>query len=158
MHLHLSVDDLQQGVRFYQTLFGVAPTVLKSDYAKWLLDDPRVNFAISQRAGVVAGLDHVGIQVEQAEELAEIKSRLDDAALTTLTQTATTCCYAQSDKHWVVDPAGIAWETYHTLGDAPTFHGTQTSAEHNSTDSACCAPAVQMVSIQGLRRSAHDAS
>lgn len=142
MHLHISVAQLAQSIAFYSTLFGARPTVEKPDYAKWMLDDPRVNFAISQR-GAKIGLDHVGIQVENEQELAEIQSRLDAADLNMVTQTGTTCCYAKSDKHWVQDPSGIAWETYHTLDSAPTFND---SAEAKNADSACCAPMSQAAS------------
>ena len=145
MHLHVSVDDLSKSITFYNTLFGVPPTVEKPDYAKWMLNDPLVNFAISQR-GAKAGLDHVGIQVENDEELAEIKSRLDAADMSILTQEGTTCCYAKSDKHWVQDPSGIAWETYHTLDSAPTFND-----ESQQNDSACCAPAAQQVQFISRR-------
>lgn len=139
MHLHVSVDDLSKSITFYNTLFGTVPTVQKPDYAKWMLNDPLVNFAISQR-GAKAGLDHVGIQVDNDEELTEIKSRLDAADMAVLTQLGTTCCYAKSDKHWVQDPSGIAWETYHTLDSAPTFND-----EAHQSDSACCAPTAQQV-------------
>lgn len=145
MHLHVSVDDLNKSITFYNTLFGTAPTVQKTDYAKWMLTDPLVNFAISQR-GAKAGLDHVGIQVDNDEELAEIKSRLDAADMSVLTQEGTTCCYAKSDKHWVQDPSGIAWETYHTLDSALTFN----DAAHDN-DSACCAPAAQQVQFISRR-------
>ena len=145
MHLHVSVDDLNKSITFYNTLFGTAPTVQKEDYAKWMLTDPLVNFAISQR-GAKAGLDHVGIQVDNDEELAEIKSRLDAADMSVLTQEGTTCCYAKSDKHWVQDPSGIAWETYHTLDSALTFN----DAAHDN-DSACCAPAAQQVQFISRR-------
>lgn len=140
MHLHVSVDDLAKSIEFYNQLFGANPTVEKIDYAKWMLEDPKVNFAISMR-GTKVGLDHVGIQVENEAELAEIKSRLDAAEMSMITQTGTTCCYAQSDKHWVQDPSGIAWETYHTLASAPTF----SDQAHAATDSACCAPTSQAV-------------
>jgi catechol 2,3-dioxygenase-like lactoylglutathione lyase family enzyme len=139
LHLHVSVDDLARSIGFYSTMFGMEPTVEKSDYAKWMLDDPYVNFAISQR-GVRVGLDHVGIQVDNDEELSQIKARLDAAEMSVLTQEGTTCCYAKSDKHWVVDPSGIAWETYHTLESAPTFND-----ENEPSDSACCAPTAQAV-------------
>ncbi|NOS96034.1 MAG: glyoxalase/bleomycin resistance/dioxygenase family protein [Methylotenera sp.] len=145
MHIHVSVDDLNKSITFYNTLFGTAPTVQKADYAKWMLTDPLVNFAISQR-GAKAGLDHVGIQVDNDEELAEIKARLDAADMSVLTQEGTTCCYAKSDKHWVQDPSGIAWETYHTLDSAPTFN----DAAHDN-DSACCAPTAQQVQFISRR-------
>src|SRR5690242_858756 len=106
MHLHVSVPDLAQSIQFYETLFGAPPSVRKPDYAKWMLDDPRVNFAISVRDRA-AGLSHVGVQVENAEELGELAGRLKAAGAQTLDQQATTCCYAQSDKSWVTDPAGL---------------------------------------------------
>lgn len=143
MHLHIAVADLPQSIAFYSALFGAQPSVAKPDYAKWMLDDPRVNFAISAR-GAAPGLDHIGIQAESEAELAEIKARLDQAELATLTEAGTVCCYAKSDKHWVQDPAGIAWETYHTLESAPTFNGGQTSSD---TSQACCAPAPQQVAF-----------
>ena len=141
MHLHVAVDDLAKSIGFYNTLFGISPTVEKVDYAKWMLDDPLVNFAISQR-GAKAGLDHIGIQVENDDELAEIKTRLETADMHMLTQEGTTCCYAKSDKHWVQDPSGIAWETYRTLENVPTFNN---AAEGVVEQSACCAPIVQGV-------------
>jgi catechol-2,3-dioxygenase len=134
LHLHVSVDNLKKSIGFYSTLFGTSPTVVKPDYAKWMLDDPLVNFAISQR-GMKAGLDHVGIQVETEAELQEIKARLDQAELSTLSQEGTTCCYSKSDKHWVQDPSGLAWETYRTLDSAPTFNDAGNQAE-----AACCTP------------------
>lgn len=142
MHLHVSVDDLDKSIDFYSTLFGMAPAVSKPDYAKWMLDDPLVNFAISQR-GAKPGLDHVGIQVETDQELAEIRQRLEQADMALLTETGTTCCYAKSDKHWVQDPSGIAWETYRTLDSAPTF----TAPSVDQSDSACCAPAVEKITF-----------
>lgn len=147
MHLHVSVDDLNQSILFYNTIFGIAPSVVKADYAKWMLDNPLVNFAISQR-GAKAGLDHVGIQVDDENELSEIKARFDAAELNVLTQEGTTCCYAKSDKHWVQDPSGIAWEAYHTLNSAPTFNEAK-----QPTDSACCAPVAQELSFTPRRKS-----
>jgi len=145
IHLHVAVDDLAKSINFYNTLFGALPTVEKIDYAKWMLDDPLVNFAISQR-GAKAGLDHIGIQAESGEELAEIKARLEIADMNMLTQEGTTCCYAKSDKHWVQDPSGIAWETYHTLESAPTFNDAI-----SQNDSACCAPSAQQVQFISRR-------
>ncbi|WP_024930494.1 ArsI/CadI family heavy metal resistance metalloenzyme [Methylophilus sp. OH31] len=142
MHLHVSVDDINQSVGFYSKLFGASPTVSKPDYAKWMLDDPLVNFAISKR-GAKAGLDHIGIQVEHESELDEIKARLEKAELSLVTEEGTTCCYAKSDKHWVQDPSGIAWETYRTLASAPTFSGQEASAP----GAACCIPAAQKIEM-----------
>src|SRR5512146_2689566 len=114
LHLHVSVPDLTQSIQFYATLFGAQPSVVKDDYAKWMLDDPKVNFAISQRDRA-AGVDHVGIQVDSADELGELAARLKAAGTQTFDQTATTCCYAKSDKSWVTDPSGVRWETFYTF-------------------------------------------
>ncbi len=146
MHLHVSVDDISKSIGFYNSLFGASPTVTKPDYAKWMLDDPLVNFAISKR-GATPGLDHIGIQVDSDSELTEIKERLEKAELSLLTQEGTTCCYAKSDKHWVQDPSGIAWETYRTLDSAPTFSGQ----ESTETSSACCAPTAQKVQFNSRK-------
>ncbi|NRO99210.1 glyoxalase/bleomycin resistance/dioxygenase family protein [Paraburkholderia sp. NMBU_R16] len=138
LHVHLAVEDLAASVRFYSALFASEPTVRKPDYAKWMLDDPRVNFAISQR-GAVPGLDHLGIQVESEAELSEMHSRLEGAAMPVDAQPGTACCYARSDKYWTVDPQGIAWESYHTLSDIPTFGEPQrTSAPEAASDVAAC--------------------
>jgi len=148
MHVHIAVEDLNKSIIFYNSLFGTPPTVTKEDYAKWMLDDPSVNFAISSRSKAT-GLDHVGIQVDNEDELAEIKTRLDAAEVNTLSQAGTTCCYAKSDKHWVTDPTGIAWEAYNTLESAPTFNGSN----EDTSDSACCAPAKQTNTIQIISNS-----
>lgn len=147
MHIHISVDDLARSAAFYSRLFGAEPTVLKPDYAKWMLDEPHVNFAISQR-GEMPGLNHLGIQVESAGELEEIQARLQAADLAMLTQTGTTCCYAKSDKHWVQDPSGIAWEAYHTLDSAPTFNAAAAEAAHTG----CCAPAAERIAFMPRRQ------
>jgi catechol-2,3-dioxygenase len=141
MHLHVAVEDLDKSIAFYNSLFGAEPTTLKPDYAKWMLDDPAVNFAISHRSAKT-GLDHIGIQAENETELAEIKARLETAEMHMVTQEGTTCCYAKSDKHWVQDPSGIAWETYHTLDSAPTFNNAEDEA---APQSACCAPTPQNI-------------
>jgi catechol 2,3-dioxygenase-like lactoylglutathione lyase family enzyme len=120
LHLHVSVPDLAQSIQFYETLFGAAPSVVKDDYAKWMLDDPRVNFAISAHDRP-AGVDHVGIQVDSAGELAELSGRLKAAGAQTFDEAATTCCYAKSDKSWVADPSGVRWETFYTFGEATTY-------------------------------------
>lgn len=147
MHIHISVDDLAHSAAFYSRLFGAEPTMLKPDYAKWMLDEPHVNFAISQR-GEMPGLNHLGIQVESAGELEEIQARLQAADLAMLTQTGTTCCYAKSDKHWVQDPSGIAWEAYHTLDSAPTFNASADEAAHTG----CCAPAAERIAFMPRRQ------
>ena len=123
LHVHVAVDDLQQSIRFYSTLFATEPSVTKSDYAKWMLAEPRVNFAISARGRDHAGLDHLGIQVEDATELAEVYDRLKVAEGPVLEESNTTCCYAQSEKSWITDPSGIAWETFLTHGES-TVYGT----------------------------------
>nr|WP_254220283.1 MULTISPECIES: ArsI/CadI family heavy metal resistance metalloenzyme [Burkholderia cepacia complex] len=139
LHIHLSVEDLAASIRFYSALFASQPTVEKTDYAKWMLDDPRVNFAISQR-GAAPGLDHLGVQVENESELAEMHTRLSSAALPVDKQISTACCYARSDKYWTVDPQGVAWETYQTLGEVPTFGESRHApvAESNADASTCC--------------------
>jgi len=134
-HIHIAVDDLAQSVAFYSAVFGGQPSVLKDDYAKWALDDPKLNFAISTR-GKDKGVDHIGLQAEDDAELQSIRARLEQAGIHGLAQEGTTCCYAQSDKYWVQDPQGIAWETFHTLNAAPVF-GEQVETESRN---ACCAP------------------
>lgn len=140
LHLHVAVDDLATSIRFYSTLFGAGPSVVKDDYAKWMLEDPRVNFAISSRAAA-SGLDHLGIQVDTAEELQDLAGRLQAAGEVTRDQTAATCCYARSDKAWVNDPSGLSWETFYTFGDAPVYG--EDAAPSAAPKAACCAPAVE---------------
>lgn len=127
LHVHVSVENLQDSIHFYSTLFGTVPTVAKQDYAKWMLEDPRVNFAISHR-GNKNGLDHLGIQVENAHELTEVTARLNAADASIEEQAATTCCYAQSSKTWSTDPQGISWETFYTFG-ASTIYGESTEVK-----------------------------
>ena len=135
-HAHVHVDDLAQSIAFYSKLFAAAPARVEADYAKWMLEDPRVNFAISTR-GAKPGLDHFGMQTDDAQELAELKARAEAADMALLDEGNTTCCYARSEKHWVTDPQGIAWEHFHTLGDIPVFNESPPSA----VAGACCAPA-----------------
>lgn len=137
LHLHVSVPSINEAVAFYSTLFDAPPSVLKADYAKWMLDDPRVNLAISSRARAT-GVDHVGVQVDSAAELAELAGRLKAAGATTFDQEATTCCYAKSDKSWVTDTAGVRWETFFTHGDATAYGEDEVLPE--PAESACCAP------------------
>ncbi len=143
LHLHVSVPDLAQSIQFYETLFGAPPTVVKDDYAKWMLDDPRVNLAISTHRA--PGLDHVGVQVDSADELAELAGRLKAAGAQTFDEANTTCCYAKSDKSWVSDPAGLRWETFYTFGEAVTYGESEALAALEAqakAGSACCgAPA-----------------
>jgi catechol 2,3-dioxygenase-like lactoylglutathione lyase family enzyme len=119
-HMHVAVSDLERSTRFYNAIFGAEPTIIKDDYVKWSLEDPRINFAISSR-GRKTGLDHVGIQTESSEELAALQARLEAADINGAPQTDAACCYARSDKYWSVDPQGIAWEAFHTLDSIPTF-------------------------------------
>lgn len=134
-HVHLHVDDLATSIGFYSRLFAADPARVESDYAKWMLQDPPVNFAISTR-GSRPGIDHLGIQTDDPAELAEMKARAEAADMALLDEGATTCCYARSEKHWVTDPQGIAWEHFHTLGDIPVFNESEAVSA-----GGCCAPA-----------------
>jgi hypothetical protein len=138
LHVHVSVDHLADSIKFYSGMFASEPTVVKPDYAKWMLDDPRVNFAISQR-GLDAGVNHLGIQVESAEELAEMEGRLNALHKPMVTQESASCCYAKSDKYWVQDPSGIAWETFHTLDSIPVYGQDAATADGNEGTN-CCIP------------------
>ena len=139
-HVHVAVDDLAQSIGFYSALFAAEPSVVKPDYAKWMLDDPRVNFAISKRGGA-AGIQHLGIQAEDAAELADVYARLKQAERPVVAQRATTCCYATSDKQWIADPQGVAWETFLTHGEA-TIYGENASMEKLTAAAGgiCCEP------------------
>lgn len=138
-HVHVAVNDLPKSIKFYSALFATEPSVQKPDYAKWQLDDPRVNFAISQRSEK-AGLDHLGIQTEDGAELEELRVQLAQADVSTLEQKGTSCCYAKSDKYWTIDPQGIAWESFHTLGSVPVYgEGVRSTARE--AKAACCSPA-----------------
>lgn len=150
MHLHVGVEDIDQSVKFYSTLFAAEPTVRKVDYAKWMLEDPRVNFAITPTSHTAKGVEHIGIQVETPEELAEVHKRLKSAGRPVLEEGATTCCYAQSEKNWITDPDGVIWETFLTNG-AATSYGDKTQVAHahanlnalenaNASAISCCAP------------------
>jgi catechol 2,3-dioxygenase-like lactoylglutathione lyase family enzyme len=134
LHVHVAVDNLERSIGFYSTLFSARPSVLKDDYAKWMLDDPRMNFAISTRHGRTDGVDHLGIQVETDGELRELAGRLKAAGEITRDQEAATCCYAESNKTWVNDPSGIRWETFFTFGEA-TVYGED---EPVAAAPACC--------------------
>ncbi|ACB35380.1 Glyoxalase/bleomycin resistance protein/dioxygenase [Leptothrix cholodnii SP-6] len=135
-HVHLHVDDLATSVGFYSKLFAAEPARLEGDYAKWMLEDPPVNFAISTR-GSKPGIDHLGIQTDDPAELAALKARAEAADMALLDEGETTCCYARSEKHWITDPQGIAWEHFHTLGNIPVFNEAAAPA---AAASACCAP------------------
>lgn len=145
LHVHVAVDSLADSIRFYSGLFDAEPTVAKPDYAKWMLEDPRVNFAISQR-GAAPGVNHLGIQVESADELGEMQLRLESLQTELIKEEGVSCCYAKSDKYWLTDPAGIRWETFHTLDSIPVYGAraiTQPMQEAccaPTAKSACCAP------------------
>lgn len=142
LHVHIAVDDLPRSVAFYSTLFAAQPTVLKDDYAKWMLEDPRVNLAISAR-GAAVGVEHLGIQAETGEELAEVYARLKEADAPVLEEGATVCCYAQSEKSWVNDPAGVPWEVFHTVGESAVYGGGPEAADGRlaSTPTGMAVPA-----------------
>ncbi|MBN8761057.1 MAG: glyoxalase/bleomycin resistance/dioxygenase family protein [Thiobacillus sp. 65-69] len=145
LHVHVAVDDLAASIRFYSTMFASEPTVQKADYAKWMLDDPRVNFAISAR-GTPPGLNHLGVQVENAGELAEMNARLQTLEADVVEEMGTACCYARSDKYWATDPAGIAWETYHTLDSIPVFGAAEEEAARTG---GCCVPEPAVAEVSG---------
>jgi predicted enzyme related to lactoylglutathione lyase len=140
MHVHVGVEDLGRSISFYSALFATQPAVVKPDYAKWMLDDPRVNFAISTR-GKQAGLDHLGIQVESQSELHEVYARMREAGGTVIEQGQTACCYAQSEKSWIDDPSGISWETFHTTGESTIYgDGSGERVARIAHEKSCCAP------------------
>ena len=134
MHIHVGVANLDQSIRFYNALFGAQPAKTKTDYAKWMLDDPRINFAISTRSGNI-GVDHLGLQVSEDNEFEALRGRLKSADMSVFDEGETVCCYARSDKSWVEDPSGIAWEAYKTMEDVQLFSSASVSKE-----AACCTP------------------
>jgi len=137
MHIHIAVDELEKNIGFYSTMFGSAPTLERENYAKWYLNDPKINFAISIKEGG-SGINHLGVQVDSESELQEIAQRLESAEINFSSQKGTSCCYSHSNKHWALDPQGIAWESFHTLSDTPVFSG---GANANSGESpSCCIP------------------
>jgi hypothetical protein len=137
-HVHVSVDDLQKSIAFYSHLFG-QPTRVEADYAKWMIEDPRVNFAISSR-GEISGVNHLGLQVDSADELLDLRGQLESADASLIEESDASCCYAKSDKYWITDPQGIAWETFHSLKNIPTFGGEPAVIESSEDRSVCCAP------------------
>jgi catechol 2,3-dioxygenase-like lactoylglutathione lyase family enzyme len=139
MHVHVSVDNIEKAVGFYSALFATKPAVVKHDYAKWMLDDPHVNFAISSRGGS-PGLDHLGIQVESEDELQDVYSRLRGAGQNVIEEGKTTCCYAKSEKSWVDDPAGISWETFFTTGESTNYGTSFEKGARVAHTKACCGP------------------
>lgn len=149
LHVHVGVNDLDQSISFYSTLFGAAPTVAKQDYAKWMLDDPRVNFAISSGQHAAKGIEHLGIQVETAEELTDAYARLKAAGRPILEEGATTCCYAKSEKSWITDPDGVVWEAFLTNGAATVYGDSPalSAISDNAAPAACCAPAMPAAKV-----------
>lgn len=149
-HVHTHVEDLQASIAFYSKMFGAEPTRVESDYAKWMLQapNPALNFAISQRGGKV-GIDHLGFQADTPDELAVLKARAEAADVALLDEGATTCCYAKSEKHWVTDPQGIAWEHFQTLGNIPVFSESQNATPSATAPgaAACCPPRGKPVGI-----------
>ena len=143
LHVHVGVNSLDQSIRFYSTLFGAPPTLLKDDYARWMLDDPLVNFAISAGHHDDKGIEHLGIQVESTEELAEVYGRLKAADRPVLDEGATTCCYAKSEKSWISDPDGIVWETFLTSGNSTSYGDSPMlgTLSDSLSDDKCCIPA-----------------
>lgn len=141
-HVHLSVENLAEAIDFYSAVFGAAPAVEKTDYAKWMLEDPRLNFAVSTRGGR-PGVNHLGLQVESDEEMRQMRKQLESADTALLEQANVSCCYARSDKYWVTDPAGIAWETFHSLGDVPVYGESADGESENfarAQQAGCCVP------------------
>lgn len=158
MHIHVGVKNLKESISFYSKMFATEPTIEKTDYAKWQLEDPKINFAISAR-GAAEGLNHLGIQVEDAAELSDMKSRLDTLQAELVEEEGTACCYAKSDKYWVNDPSGIPWETFHTLDSIPVFNESSDAVE---AASACCVPSgvssVATVSIGSISKKTNSCS
>ena len=138
LHIHIAVNELSESINFYSTLFNSVPTTEREDYAKWDLTEPAVNFAISNR-GHSSGINHLGIQVDSDDELEEITKRLDSAEITASKQQGSSCCYAHSNKHWALDPQGIAWESFHTMNKLTVF-GEDAKADAGDESSACCIP------------------
>lgn len=134
-HVHVAVADLDQSVGFYSTLFGIEPSVRKADYAKWMLDDPRINFAVSQRTEKL-GVNHLGLQVDSDDELESMRDQLEQADSAMLDEAGAQCCYAKSDKYWITDPQGVAWETFHSLGAIPVYGEDSKKVG----DRGCCTP------------------
>lgn len=150
-HVHVVVPKLDDSVRFYRGLFGAEPTVLKDDYAKWMLEDPRINFAISARGGAV-GVNHLGLQVDSNEELAALREQAVAASVNVVDQASAQCCYASANKYWSQDPAGVPWETYHTLGGIPLF-GADDRQTASAKSEACCVPTISVPATIGRKAS-----
>jgi catechol 2,3-dioxygenase-like lactoylglutathione lyase family enzyme len=152
-HVHVAVPDLAESIRFYSTLFGAEPTVTKHDYAKWMLEDPRVNFAISQR-GASVGINHLGFQVDSDDELETLHAQLESAGRAVFTEQGVSCCYAKSNKYWTTDPAGIAWESFHTLGSIPMFGSEEAEPHEQGQKGGCCAPEPAAAAMPTTKRAA----
>lgn len=151
-HVHVAVKDLESSIRFYSAMFGADPTVTKSDYAKWMIDDPRINFAISER-GMRAGVNHLGLQVDSDDELELLRAQAERASLVTAAESNVACCYARGNKYWYTDPQGVAWETYHTL-EQVDFFGAKTSEREKSKaslEAGCCGPVSATSSSSALQ-------
>jgi catechol 2,3-dioxygenase-like lactoylglutathione lyase family enzyme len=140
-HVHVAVNDLESSIRFYSALFGADPTVTKADYAKWMIEDPRINFAISER-GTRTGVNHLGLQVDSDDELEVLRAQAERASPVTATESNVSCCYARGNKYWYTDPQGIAWETYHTLEQVEFFAAEKSAAKRSDAGAAsgCCGP------------------
>jgi hypothetical protein len=152
-HVHVALPNLAESVRFYSTLFGTEPTVSKDDYAKWMLDDPRVNFAISQR-GATVGMNHLGFQVDSDAELETLHAQLESADRAVPEEKRANCCYAKSNKYWVIDPAGIAWESFHTLGSIPMFGTAEPASAEAKEQGGCCVREPVTVAMSSAKRAA----
>lgn len=151
LHVHVGVDNLDSSISFYSTLFAAAPSVVKADYAKWMLEDPRVNFAISAGRHAAKGIEHLGIQVESRDELTEVYARLKAADRPVLDEGQTTCCYAKSEKSWIADPDGVVWEAFFTDGEAIVYGDSPAlgALSEDAAEPACCAPPVPEPERQG---------
>ena len=153
MHVHMAVDNLDQSIRFYSTMFAAQPTVVKPDYAKWMLEDPRVNFAISTHSGRAPGVDHLGIQVEDGAEPQEVYGRLQQADAPVLEEGKTTCCYAESEKSWIADPQGVSWETFLTAGESTVYGTSAPRPSRACGQGACCGPALASAPVAPAKAS-----
>ena len=148
LHLHITVENLEASIRFYTAMLGIGPTKQKPDYAKWMIEDPRMNLAISTR-GERSGLDHLGLQVDSLDELETLRKQMKSADLSLFDEGETTCCYANSDKSWVKDPDGIPWEAYHTMEDAQIFSLNSPSADASNEENSCCSPSLMSIGASG---------
>jgi len=148
MHIHVGVENLDASIKFYSTLFAAEPTITKHDYAKWMLDDPRVNFAISSENHATKGIEHLGIQAESPDELQEVFARLQKADAPLLEEGQTTCCYARSEKSWISDPDGVVWEAFHTNGESVVYGDSPelSAVSENASETSCCAPSTAVLS------------